>query len=55
MWLRSECGWHVVDETIQVLGGMGFMRETGLERVMRDLRIFRIFEGALSSLGGGSL
>lgn len=26
--------------------GMGFMRECGLERVLRDLRIFRIFEGA---------
>ncbi|VDN41724.1 unnamed protein product, partial [Gongylonema pulchrum] len=25
---------------------MGYMRECGLERVMRDLRIFRIFEGA---------
>jgi hypothetical protein len=24
---------------------MGFMREPGLERVARDLRIFRIFEG----------
>jgi very long chain acyl-CoA dehydrogenase len=24
---------------------MGFMKATGLERVLRDLRIFRIFEG----------
>lgn len=24
---------------------MGFMRDAGLERVLRDLRIFRIFEG----------
>ncbi|KAK4316950.1 hypothetical protein Pmani_011943 [Petrolisthes manimaculis] len=41
----SEAAWHVTDEAIQVMGGMGFMKESGLERVMRDLRIFRIFEG----------
>jgi len=41
----SEAAWYVTDEAIQILGGMGFMRDTGLERVMRDLRIFRIFEG----------
>jgi very long chain acyl-CoA dehydrogenase len=41
----SEAAWHVVDEAIQIMGGMGFMKETGLERVLRDLRIFRIFEG----------
>jgi hypothetical protein len=29
----------------QVLGGNGFMKALGLEKVMRDLRIFRIFEG----------
>uniref|UniRef100_A0A673CYY0 Very long-chain specific acyl-CoA dehydrogenase, mitochondrial n=1 Tax=Sphaeramia orbicularis TaxID=375764 RepID=A0A673CYY0_9TELE len=42
----SEAAWTVTDECIQVLGGMGFMKDTGVERVMRDLRIFRIFEGA---------
>ncbi|KRY66139.1 Very long-chain specific acyl-CoA dehydrogenase, mitochondrial [Trichinella pseudospiralis] len=41
----SEAAWYVCDETIQVLGGMGYMKECGVERVMRDLRIFRIFEG----------
>ena len=30
---------------LQVLGGNGFMTGNGLEKVMRDLRIFRIFEG----------
>ncbi|XP_048720485.1 very long-chain specific acyl-CoA dehydrogenase, mitochondrial isoform X2 [Caretta caretta] len=41
----SEAAWHVTDECIQVLGGMGYMQEAGVERVLRDLRIFRIFEG----------
>ncbi|XP_061664911.1 very long-chain specific acyl-CoA dehydrogenase, mitochondrial [Syngnathoides biaculeatus] len=41
----SEAAWTVTDECIQVLGGMGFMKDSGVERVMRDLRIFRIFEG----------
>ncbi|KAI6184255.1 hypothetical protein M3Y97_00576400 [Aphelenchoides bicaudatus] len=44
--MSSENAWHVCDEAIQLHGGMGFMRETGLERFLRDLRIFRIFEGA---------
>ncbi|XP_002736889.1 very long-chain specific acyl-CoA dehydrogenase, mitochondrial-like [Saccoglossus kowalevskii] len=41
----SESAWSVADECIQICGGMGFMRDSGIERVMRDLRIFRIFEG----------
>merc|ERR1719394_1281877 len=41
----SEAAWFVTDEAIQILGGMGYMRDCGLEKVMRDLRIFRIFEG----------
>lgn len=41
----SEAAWFVTDEAIQVLGGNGYMRALGLEKVMRDLRIFRIFEG----------
>ncbi|KAF7657831.1 hypothetical protein LDENG_00021290 [Lucifuga dentata] len=41
----SEAAWTVTDECIQVMGGMGFMKDSGVERIMRDLRIFRIFEG----------
>ncbi|XP_067622266.1 very long-chain specific acyl-CoA dehydrogenase, mitochondrial isoform X2 [Eurosta solidaginis] len=41
----SESAWYVCDEAIQILGGMGYMKGAGLERILRDLRIFRIFEG----------
>ncbi|XP_075050553.1 very long-chain specific acyl-CoA dehydrogenase, mitochondrial [Mixophyes fleayi] len=41
----SEAAWSVTDECIQILGGTGFMKDGGVERVLRDLRIFRIFEG----------
>merc|ERR1719219_1555489 len=41
----SEAAWNVTDEAIQILGGNGFMKALGLEKVMRDLRIFRIFVG----------
>jgi very long chain acyl-CoA dehydrogenase len=41
----SEAAWFCADEGIQILGGMGFMKEAGLEKILRDVRIFRIFEG----------
>ncbi|KAM5126592.1 very long-chain specific acyl-CoA dehydrogenase, mitochondrial-like [Mantella aurantiaca] len=41
----SEAAWTVTDECVQILGGTGFMKDGGVERVLRDLRIFRIFEG----------
>jgi alkylation response protein AidB-like acyl-CoA dehydrogenase len=41
----SEALWRVADEALQVAGGNGFMREYPYERVVRDCRINRIFEG----------
>lgn len=41
----SDAAWWTTDETVQILGGMGYMRETGVEKILRDVRIFRIFEG----------
>jgi acyl-CoA dehydrogenase family member 9 len=41
----TEALWRTVDEALQVAGGNGFMREFPYERMMRDCRINRIFEG----------
>ena len=36
---------RVVDRALQVLGGRGYMRENPVERLYRDLRVDRIWEG----------
>ena len=41
----SEALWRVADEALQIAAGVGYMRELPYERVVRDARIMRIFEG----------
>src|SRR5947207_10100187 len=41
----SEMLNYVVDETVQVYGGYGFVEEYPAERAYRDARVNRIFEG----------
>ncbi|MCX7069825.1 MAG: acyl-CoA dehydrogenase family protein [Gammaproteobacteria bacterium] len=41
----SEKTWAVVDRSVQVLGGSGVTGETVVERIFRDIRPFRIYDG----------
>jgi acyl-CoA dehydrogenase family protein 9 len=41
----SETCWRVVNETLQIAAGIGYMAEYPYERMMRDARINLIFEG----------
>ena len=41
----SEAIFRVVDRSLQVLGGLGITSDTMVERIFRDIRAFRIYDG----------
>ena len=41
----SEAIARVADRSLQILGGMGVTRDTVVERIFRDTRAFRIYDG----------
>uniref|UniRef100_A0A803YR44 Acyl-CoA dehydrogenase family member 9 n=1 Tax=Meleagris gallopavo TaxID=9103 RepID=A0A803YR44_MELGA len=41
----SEGAWACVSEALQILGGLGYMKDYPYERYLRDSRILLIFEG----------
>lgn len=41
----SEAIWQVVDNAVQILGGAGVTNETAVERIFREVRGFRIYDG----------
>lgn len=43
--IASEAIMRVADRSLQILGGMGMTRDTLVERIYRDVRGFRIYDG----------
>jgi alkylation response protein AidB-like acyl-CoA dehydrogenase len=41
----SETAGRVIDKAVQIFGGRGYMREYAVERLYRELRVDRIWEG----------
>ncbi len=44
LYVTDSC-YDVADRALQLLGGYGYLREYGLEKIVRDLRVHRILEG----------
>ena len=44
-YFSTEMCGRVADKVVQVFGGAGYIKGTGIERFYRDVRAFRIYEG----------
>jgi acyl-CoA dehydrogenase len=44
-YFASEMVGRVADRTVQIHGGAGYIADYGIERLYRDVRLFRIYEG----------
>src|SRR3712207_5629366 len=42
----TEFTWYAANRALQLRGGEGYMRTDPYEKILRDIRIFPIFEGA---------
>jgi butyryl-CoA dehydrogenase len=44
-WTASDVAMRVTTDAVQLFGGTGYSRETGIERLMRDAKGAQIYEG----------
>jgi acyl-CoA dehydrogenase len=44
-YFASETVGRVADRAVQIFGGAGYIADYGVERLYRDVRLFRIYEG----------
>lgn len=42
----SDCAQEVTSNAVQIFGGYGYSKEYPVEKLMRDVKVFQIFEGA---------
>ena len=45
-YYASEVCGEVVDKCLQVFGGYGYCHDYDIERIYRDVRVYRILDGA---------
>ena len=43
--LVTDIGFNVANEALQLHGGYGYLKEYGIEKIVRDLRVHQILEG----------
>lgn len=48
--IGSELLWSAADLAVQTLGGRGYLEQNGCAQILRDARVFRIFEGPTEAL-----
>lgn len=43
--VATESAWEVADEALQLFGGFGYTKMFPIEKLLRDIRLYRIYEG----------
>ena len=43
--IATDAGFRICNEALQLHGGYGYLKDTGIERYLRDLRVHQILEG----------
>lgn len=44
-FMASDTAMHVTTDAVQIMGGYGYMKEYGVERMMRDAKLTQIYTG----------
>ena len=44
-WFASDTAMQVTTDAVQILGGVGYVRDFPVERMMRDAKATQLYEG----------